>query len=96
MTDLNPNLDEPDIVSDTDDRRARLDRAGERLMADAENRSFARDAGLRQAVRSDLETGRDWARERVGQARTRIVNKPVKASAYAPGLGVLIGLLLRR
>jgi ElaB/YqjD/DUF883 family membrane-anchored ribosome-binding protein len=96
MTDLNPTLTQENIVSDTDDRRVRLDREGDRLMADADNRSFARGAGLRQGVRSDLVTGRDWARERVGRARTRIVDTPVKASAYALGLGVLIGLLLRR
>ena len=97
MTDINPTtLSAEDILDDTDDQRARLDRAGDRWMADAETRSFARDQGLRQAVRSDFETGRDWARERAFLARTKIEDKPLKATVYALGLGVLIGVLLRR
>lgn len=97
MTDINPtSLSAEDIVDDTDDQRARLDRAGDRWMADAETRSFAREQGLREAVRSDLETGKDWARERAFLARTRIEEQPLKASVYALGIGVLIGLLLRR
>ena len=97
MTDINPtNLSAEDILDDADDQRARLDRAGDRWMADAEARSFAREQGLRQAVRSDLETGRDWARERAFLARTQIEEQPLKATVYALGVGVLIGLLLRR
>lgn len=97
MTDINPTAPSAeDIVDDADDQRARLDRAGDRWMADAEARSFARQAGLREAVRSDIETGRDWARERALLARTRIEEKPLKATAYALGVGLLIGLLLRR
>lgn len=97
MTDINTtSLSAEDIVDDADARRERLDRAGDRWMADAEARSFARDLGLRQAVRSDIETGRDWARERAFLARTRIEERPLKATAYALGAGVLIGLLLRR
>lgn len=96
MTDINPAPSAEDIVDDADERRARLDRAADRWMADAESRSFARDQGLRQAVRSDIETGRDWARERAFLARSKIEERPLKATAYALGVGVLIGLLLRR
>ena len=96
MTDINPVPRLEDIVDDADERRARLDRAGDRWMADAETRSFARDQGLRQAVRSDIETGRDWARERAFLARNKIEERPLKATVYALGVGVLIGLLLRR
>ena len=97
MTDINPtNLSAEDILDDADDQRARLDRAGDRWMADAEARSFARAGGLREAVRSDIETGKDWARERAFLARTRIEEKPLKATVYALGVGLLIGLLLRR
>lgn len=97
MTDINPtNLSAEDILDDADEQRAKLDRAGDLWMAEAETKSFARDHGLRQAVRSDLETGRDWARERAVQARTKIEDKPLKATVYALGVGVLIGLLLRR
>ena len=97
MTDINlNNLSAEDILDDADAQRVRLDRAGDRWMADAEARTFAREQGLREAVRSDIETGRDWARERAFVARTKIEQKPLKATVYALGLGVLIGLLLRR
>ena len=97
MTDINPtNLSAEDILDDADDQRARLDQAGDRWMADAEARSFAREQGLRQALRADIETGRDWARENAFLARTRIEEQPLKATVYALGVGVLIGLLLRR
>jgi ElaB/YqjD/DUF883 family membrane-anchored ribosome-binding protein len=96
MTDINSTLNAADIIDDADTERARLDRAGDRWIADGEARSFAREAGLRRALRSDLETGRDWAKERAFLARNRIEEEPLKATAYALGLGVLIGLLLRR
>ncbi|WP_426039128.1 hypothetical protein [Brevundimonas sp. DC300-4] len=97
MTDINPtNLSAEDILDDADDQRVRLDRAGDRWMANAEARTFAREQGLREAVRSDIETGRNWARERTFVARARIEEKPLKATVYALGVGVLIGLLLRR
>lgn len=56
----------------------------------------AREQGLRGAVRSDIENGRDWARHRAEQARSHIADRPVEATFYALGVGVLIGLLLRR
>ncbi len=96
MTDINPTLKDQEIIDVADDRRARLDRAGDRLIEQGEGRSFARESGLRQAVRSDIATGRDWARERAQLAKSRIEDKPLKATTYALGLGVLIGLLLRR
>lgn len=97
MTDINPtNLSAEDILDDTDGTRARLDSEGDRWMADAEARTFAREQGLRQAVRSDVETGKDWARERAFLARTKIEDQPLKATIYALGIGVLIGMLLRR
>ncbi|MBU1347734.1 MAG: DUF883 C-terminal domain-containing protein [Alphaproteobacteria bacterium] len=96
MADINPTLKDEEITDVADDRRARLDRAGDRWIEQGETRSFARDAGLRQAVRSDLATSRDWARERAELARSRIEDKPLKATTYALGVGVLIGLLLRR
>lgn len=56
----------------------------------------ARDAGLRRAVRADLEGGRDWARQRAERARNRIADRPMQTTLYALGAGVLIGLYLRR
>ena len=55
----------------------------------------AREQGLRGAVRSDLENGRDWARRRAHRARVRIADRPVESTLYVLGVGVLIGLVLR-
>lgn len=96
MTDVNPSLNAEDIIDDGDARRAALDRAGDLWMADAEARTFAREDGLRQAVRADIETGRDWARGRATAARSHIEAEPLKSTLYALGVGVLIGLMLRR
>jgi len=89
-----------DVVEDTDNRAASLDRRADELLAQAEGRSFATDAAhvssVRQAVREDLSHGRDWARARVARSREAIQDEPLKIAAYAVGLGVLIGLLLRR
>lgn len=53
-------------------------------------------SGLRRAVLSDLESGRDWAGERARMARSRIAGRPLEATLYALGIGVAIGLSLRR
>lgn len=96
MTDANPTLNAEDIVDEFDADRATLDDAGDRWMARGEDRAFARDQGLRQALRSDIDAGRDWARDRAALAKARIEEEPLKASLYALGLGVVIGILLRR
>ncbi|CAN5190204.1 hypothetical protein BH10PSE2_BH10PSE2_09320 [soil metagenome] len=53
-------------------------------------------ASVRQAVRDDVQHGRDIARYRAERARDAIRDEPVRAALYAVGAGVLIGLLLRR
>ncbi|AQR62121.1 hypothetical protein BZG35_11050 [Brevundimonas sp. LM2] len=96
MTDINTNPTLDDIVDDLDSDRADLDRAGDRWMEQGETRTEARAQGLRQAVRNDVDAGRDWAREQAAVARGRIEEEPLKASLYALGIGVVIGILLRR
>ena len=96
MTDIqsNPTIDDP--VDDLDSERARLDGAGYRWSEGSETRSFACDQGLRETVRSDIDSGRDWARRQAARARGRIEEEPLMATLYALGIGVLIGVLLRR
>ena len=96
MTDYNPTLNAEDIVDDADGERARLDQAADRWAETAEQRSFAREQGIRQSVRSDVQAGREWARENALAARARIEEEPLKATLYALGIGVLIGVLMRR
>jgi ElaB/YqjD/DUF883 family membrane-anchored ribosome-binding protein len=95
MTDANTTLNAEDIVDD-DGLTRTLDAEGDRLLVDGEQRAFAREQGLRQALRSDIEAGRYWARDRATLARTAIEDQPMKATLYALGVGVLIGILLRR
>ena len=64
--------------------------------AQAEGRPFAPTTSLRQAVRDDLDNGRQWARHTAEATREQIVEEPLKAALYAVGAGILIGLLLRR
>ena len=51
---------------------------------------------LRQAVREDTTAARDWGRNRAGRLKGAVESDPVKASLYALGLGVVIGLLISR
>lgn len=96
MTDVNAGLNAEDIIDDADDQRAKLDQEADLWIANAEARSFARSDGLRQTVRADVEAGRAWAKGRAASARSHIEEEPLKATLYALGIGVLIGVLLRR
>lgn len=51
---------------------------------------------IRQSLRHDAEAGRAWARERTQLARESIRESPRKATLYALGVGVLLGLLIAR
>ena len=85
-----------DVVDDADERTASLDRRADSLLAQAEGRSYDPVTSVRQAVREDLGQGREWARSRAARTRDAIQDQPLKTAAYAVGVGVLIGLLLRR
>lgn len=97
MTDPSSNATSAEDITDadTDSDTARLDRQADAILAEAE----AREAGprpLRQAVREDATTARDWGRERAIHLRDSVQTEPVKATLYALGLGVFIGLLIGR
>lgn len=51
---------------------------------------------IRQSLRHDAEAGRAWAGERTRLARDSIRESPRKATLYALGVGVLLGLLIAR
>lgn len=98
MTEVySPNPD--DVLSESlqdETPSARLDRQADRLLDDAEGHASARSEGIRKAVRSDLNEGKQWAADRAEKTRDAIRDEPMKTALYAVGLGVLIGLLLRR
>lgn len=88
-----PNAASPEIVDDEDDRPSMaLEREGDAILA-VEDRHVA---SLRQAVREDLHDGREWFATRGGRARAAVQDEPVRATLYALGLGVIVGLILSR
>lgn len=82
-----------DIEADPDTTSAALDRRTDAILL--EDRAFGARP-LRQAVREDAAQARDWGRERAARLRGAVEAEPVRASLYALGLGVLIGLLVAR
>jgi hypothetical protein len=81
-----------DIEADPDTASTVLDREADAILV--EGRTFARP--LRRAVREDAAQARAWARARATRLRGAVQAEPVRATLYALGLGVLIGLLVAR
>lgn len=79
-------------IEDDDGLGGALDREADAILL-AER---AHHRPLRQAVREDAVAARDWGRNRVGSLRGAIEAEPLKATLYALGAGVLIGLLAAR
>lgn len=84
-----------DIEDAADTSTAALERRADAILADAEARSFGARP-LRQAVREDAAGARDWSRSRVEGLRGAVEAEPMKATLYALGIGVVIGLLAAR
>lgn len=84
-----------DIVDEADTASAQLDREADAILRDAgAERTGVRP--LRQAVREDAALARNWGRRSVRDAREAVEAEPLKATLYALGLGVVIGLLIAR
>ena len=84
-----------DIMDEADTPSAVLDRQADAILRDAD----AHEPGvrpLRRAVGADAALARDWGRRRALGARHAVQAEPVKATLYALGLGVVIGLLIAR
>lgn len=82
-----------DIEDGLDTPSQQLDRHADIILE--QDRTF--DARpLREAVREDAAVARDWGRERAERLRGAVEAEPVRASFYALGIGVVIGMLLRR
>lgn len=102
MTETYAGVPSPDDIDDTlDSPTARLSRQADVILADAalaeaEARPFTKTTSVRQAVRDDLAQGRQWSADRAERAREAILEEPLKATLYALGIGVVLGLLLRR
>ncbi|MGA0546292.1 hypothetical protein ACO2Q1_13540 [Brevundimonas sp. VNH65] len=100
-------VDPADLESDRLERRADALLGEDRAFAARRAPSAARgsvrpspDRGpvrsVRAAMREDVAEGRLWIVRRADHAREAVQDAPMRASLYALGVGVLIGLLLRR
>lgn len=84
-----------DIEDDMDGAAVGLDRRADEILAAAGHQTVG-NRPLRQAVREDAGQARDWGRDRAGRLRGAVEAEPMKATLYALGLGVLIGMLAAR
>lgn len=80
-------------IDDADSSTATLNRQADEILA--EDRSFGARP-LRQAIREDAVQARDWGKTRTERLREAVEAEPVKATLYALGIGVVIGLLAAR
>ena len=84
-----------DIEDDTGVLSPGLDRRADEILAAAGQQTVG-SLPLRQAVREDAAQARDWGRDRAGRLRGAVEAEPMKATLYALGIGVLIGMLAAR
>lgn len=83
-----------DIVDEAQDSpSARLDRQADILLE--EGRSYGASP-IHRALREDAMAVRDWGQERAGRVREAVEAEPMRATLYALGVGVVIGMLMRR
>lgn len=85
-----------DIVLEDEGLTERLEREADALLAAGEGRSFEHVSSVRRAVREDAGQVRDMMSDRIERARDGIRDEPVRMTLYALGLGVIVGMLLRR
>lgn len=96
MTDAYGTPTASDDILDEPETTRSLDQEASAILAEGEGKTFGASTPVRQAVREDLSQGKQWARMRAEAAREAIVDQPMTSTLYALGVGVLIGLLLRR
>ncbi|RZJ16668.1 MAG: hypothetical protein EON91_12210 [Brevundimonas sp.] len=83
-----------DIDDSLDSPSRDLGRQADALLRQGRTEGHA--PSIRQSLRSDAEAGRAWARERAQLTRDSIRESPRKATLYAVGVGILMGLLIAR
>lgn len=84
-----------DIDDQADLESARLEREADAILMDGEARAF-RPRPIHEAVREDALAARDWSRNRAERLRRAVEDEPMRATLYALGLGVVIGMLIAR
>ena len=96
MTDTYTGSTSPEDIDDQADlESARLERQADAILVDAEARPFGARP-IHEAVREDALAARDWSRSRAERLRRAVEDEPLKATLYALGLGVVLGMLIAR
>ena len=97
MTDTTFTGPHPEDIEDDleQETTAGLQREADTLLAEGEARTFE-PKPIHTAVREDALAARDWGRARAERMRRAVEDEPVRATLYALGLGVVIGLLIAR
>jgi len=89
----------PTRTEDIDDaaelESTQIEREADALLLEGEARTFG-PRPIHEAVREDAMAARDWSRTRAERLRRAVEDEPVKATLYALGLGVVIGMLVAR
>lgn len=96
MTETYANPTPPEDIDDVSDLEStRLEREADALLLEDEARTFG-PRPIHEAVREDVAAARDWGRTRAERMRRAVEDEPMKATLYALGLGVVIGMLVAR
>ncbi len=80
-----------EIINGAATESRRLEQAADAIIAKG-----ASPRAIHVAVREDAAEARVWADRRVKRARDAIRDEPMRATLYALGIGVIIGLLAAR
>ncbi|MBF0665111.1 MAG: hypothetical protein IR159_06150 [Brevundimonas sp.] len=84
-----------DIDDETSSEQARLNREADAILLEGEARPFG-PRPIHEAMREDALAARDWSRARAERLRRAVEDEPMKATLYALGAGLVIGLLISR
>ena len=90
-----PTTTPEDIDDDVSTEHARLDQEADAILLEGEGRTFG-PRPVHEAVREDAMAARDWSRTRAERLRRAVEDEPMKATLYALGIGLVIGLLIGR
>ena len=80
-----------DIIIGSATESQRLEQEADAILANG-----VQPRPIHEAVREDAAEARAWADRRVKRARDAIRDQPTRATLYALGIGVIIGLLAAR
>lgn len=86
-----PTPSPEDVVNGTSYRSMSLEDEADAILVHG-----ATPRPLHVAVREDAAEARAWAERRIKRARDAIRDEPLRASLYALGIGVILGLLAAR